>query len=57
MGKLSVPVAAHITCVAESRAVTEASIEQFRSLGVERFVALRGDAAADRMAPSGFPTP
>ncbi len=55
MGKLSVPVAAHITCVAESRAVTEASIEQFRSLGVERFVALRGDAAADRMAPSGFP--
>ncbi len=55
MDRLCVPVAAHITCVAESRAVTEASIEQFRSLGVERFVALRGDAAADRMAPSGFP--
>lgn len=55
MTRLSVPVAAHITCIAESRAVTEATVAQFRSLGVERFVALRGDAAADLMAPGGFP--
>jgi len=55
MSRLSVPVAAHITCIAESRAVTEATIAQFRSLGVERFVALRGDAPAEQMAPGGFP--
>lgn len=55
MTRLSVPVAAHITCIAESRAVTEATIGQFGSLGVERFVALRGDAPAEQMAPGGFP--
>ncbi len=55
MVRLAVPVAAHITSVAESRTVTEATIEQFLAMGVRRFVALRGDAPADAVAPGGFP--
>ena len=55
MDRLACPVAAHITSVAESRAVTEATIEQFQAMGVTRFVALRGDAPGDAVAQSGFP--
>ncbi len=55
MDRLASPVAAHITSVAESRAVTEATIDRFLAMGVTRFVALRGDAPGDAMAPSGFP--
>jgi methylenetetrahydrofolate reductase (NADPH) len=51
---LASPVAAHITCVAESRAVTEATIARFLALGIKRFVALRGDAPAEALSTSGF---
>ena len=36
-------VAAHITCAGESQAEIGARIRAFRALGVDRFVALRGD--------------
>lgn len=52
-------VAAHITCAGASRDEVGAQIAEFRALGVERFVALRGDPAggpAERYLPhpAGF---
>jgi len=38
-----VEAAAHITCVDATRAEVDACIRQFASLGINRFVALRGD--------------
>lgn len=38
-----VPVAAHLTCVGQSRAEVEATIARYGDLGVHHIVALRGD--------------
>ncbi len=35
--------AAHVTCVASTRAQTDAVIDEFAAMGINRFVALRGD--------------
>lgn len=53
------PTAAHLTCVGASRAELARTIDAFRGLGIERFVALRGDAPAGagtpyRAHPEGF---
>jgi methylenetetrahydrofolate reductase (NADPH) len=45
------PTAAHLTCVGASRTSLEQTIDSFRALGIERFVALRGDP------PGGVGTP
>ena len=45
------PTAAHLTCVGASRASLEQTIDSFRTIGIERFVALRGDP------PGGVGTP
>jgi methylenetetrahydrofolate reductase (NADPH) len=39
-----VPVAAHLTCVGASCQALDSVIDDFRSVGVERFVVLRGDS-------------
>lgn len=54
-----VPVVAHLTCVGASCQELDGVIDDFRSLGVERFVVLRGDSpdgvgAAYRPHPDGF---
>ena len=52
-------IAAHLTCAGASREVVKAAISAFRSIGIDRFVALRGDppgglGQAYRPHPSGF---
>ena len=51
-------VAGHLTCVGATRAQTLAVAERYRSMGVKRIVALRGDppkgAGAFRPHPDGF---
>jgi len=54
-----VPVAAHLTCVGQSRADVEATIARYAQLGVHHIVALRGDPpegidAAYVAHPDGF---
>ncbi len=54
-----VPVAAHLTCVDASCRALDRVIDDFRRLGVERFVVLRGDSpdgigAAYRPHPYGY---
>lgn len=51
--------AAHLTCVDADRATVDRVIEDFRAMGVTRFVALRGDPAAGvgaayRPHPNGY---
>ena len=55
----SVPVVAHLTCVDASCQELAGVIDDFRSVGVERFVVLRGDSpdgigATYRPHPDGF---
>lgn len=55
----ALPTAAHLTCVGASRADLERTIDAFRGIGIERFVALRGDAPGGagtpyRAHPEGF---
>jgi methylenetetrahydrofolate reductase (NADPH) len=55
----SVPVAAHLTCVGQSRAEVEATVGRYAELGVHYIVALRGDPpegidAAYTPHPDGF---
>jgi methylenetetrahydrofolate reductase (NADPH) len=55
----SVPLAAHLTCVDASCRALDGVIDDFRSVGVERFVVLRGDSpegvgAAYRPHPYGY---
>ena len=45
------PTAAHLTCVGASRTSLEKTIDSFRAIGIDRFVALRGDP------PGGVGTP
>lgn len=45
------PVAAHLTCVGQSRADVDGVIDRFRSLGVDHVVALRGDPPEGVGAP------
>lgn len=47
-------VAAHLTCVATPRPETDRIIDAFRALGVERFVALRGDVPEAGPAEGGY---
>jgi methylenetetrahydrofolate reductase (NADPH) len=52
-------VAAHLTCAGASRETVRAAIGAFRSIGIDRFVALRGDPPGGlgqpyRPHPSGF---
>jgi methylenetetrahydrofolate reductase (NADPH) len=42
----NIPAAAHLTCVGATKEEVDAVIRDFQSLGIERFVALRGDPAA-----------
>jgi methylenetetrahydrofolate reductase (NADPH) len=46
--------AAHVTCVACRRQVTDRVIDGFLSMGVERFVALRGDVPEQGPAHDGY---
>lgn len=46
-----VPVAAHLTCVGQSRAEVEATIARYADLGVHHIVALRGDPPEGIDAP------
>lgn len=46
--------AAHVTCCACSRRETEAVLDRFQAMGVERFVALRGDVPGTGPAPDGY---
>jgi methylenetetrahydrofolate reductase (NADPH) len=46
--------AAHVTCVACRRKETDRVIDGFVSMGVERFVALRGDVPARGAAQAGY---
>lgn len=46
--------AAHLTCVATPRQETDRVIDAFRDLGVERFVALRGDVPEAGPAEDGY---
>jgi len=55
----SVPLAAHLTCVGASCQALDDVIDDFRNVGVERFVVLRGDSpdcvgAAYRPHPDGY---
>jgi methylenetetrahydrofolate reductase (NADPH) len=55
----AVPLAAHLTCVGASCQALDEVIDDFRGLGVERFVVLRGDSpdgvdAAYRPHPHGY---
>ncbi|MBN9251982.1 MAG: methylenetetrahydrofolate reductase, partial [Mesorhizobium sp.] len=46
LGETSLSPAAHLTCIDGSREEADNVIRQFASLGITRFVALRGDPAA-----------
>ena len=46
-----VPVAAHLTCVGQTRAEVEATIARYAELGVHHIVALRGDPPGGPDAP------
>jgi methylenetetrahydrofolate reductase (NADPH) len=59
MMQRSLPTAAHVTCAGASRASLGETIAKLRAMGVERFVALRGDppggfAGQYRPHPAGF---
>jgi methylenetetrahydrofolate reductase (NADPH) len=45
LGETGLEAAAHLTCVDASREDADAVIDEFRAMGVSRFVALRGDPA------------
>jgi methylenetetrahydrofolate reductase (NADPH) len=54
-----IPAAAHLTCVGATREEVDAVIREFQAIGIERFVALRGDPAsgvgsAYRPHPGGY---
>jgi methylenetetrahydrofolate reductase (NADPH) len=51
MQRHGLAVAAHMTCAGASRGEVGAMVRAFRSLGVERFVALRGDAPGGPAEP------
>jgi methylenetetrahydrofolate reductase (NADPH) len=42
----NIPAAAHLTCVGATKEEVDAVIREFNSLGIQRFVALRGDPAS-----------
>jgi methylenetetrahydrofolate reductase (NADPH) len=54
-----IPAAAHLTCVGATREEVDAVIREFQGIGIERFVALRGDPASGvgavyRPHPGGY---
>ena len=54
-----IPAAAHLTCVGATREEVDAVIGEFQGIGIERFVALRGDPASGvggvyRPHPGGY---
>jgi len=49
--ELAVETAAHLTCVAHTRAEIDAVLERVRAFGIENIVALRGDAPKDQPLP------
>jgi methylenetetrahydrofolate reductase (NADPH) len=51
MQRQGLTVAAHMTCAGASRDEVLATVGAFRALGVERFVALRGDSSAGLGSP------
>ncbi|MGI9316878.1 MAG: methylenetetrahydrofolate reductase [NAD(P)H] [bacterium] len=54
--RVSVPVAAHLTCINKSKQQVEKEVLDYLNLGVNQIVALRGDLPADGIspAPSGY---
>lgn len=44
---LSIPSLAHLTCVANSKEDIQSQLEQYRDLGIENILALRGDKPKD----------
>jgi methylenetetrahydrofolate reductase (NADPH) len=59
MREAGLPTAAHLTCAGASRDAVRAAIAAFRSAGIDRFVALRGDPPGGlsepyRPHPAGF---
>lgn len=49
--ELDLETAAHLTCIAHSRAEVEAILDRVQALGIENIVALRGDQPKDMQAP------
>jgi methylenetetrahydrofolate reductase (NADPH) len=54
-----IPAAAHLTCVGASREEVDTVIREYQGIGIERFVALRGDPASGvgtiyRPYPGGY---
>ncbi len=54
-----IPAAAHLTCVGATREEVDAVVREYQALGIERFVALRGDPASGvgsvyRPHPGGY---
>lgn len=47
-----VELAAHLTCVGQSEAETDAAIDTYRQKGLRRIVALRGDASDKTLIPA-----
>ena len=54
-----IPAAAHLTCVGATRAEVDAVVREYQEIGIDRFVALRGDPASGvgdvyRPHPGGY---
>mgnify|MGYP001619571560 CR=1 FL=1 len=49
--EIGLETAAHLTCIAHTRAEVEAILDRVQALGIENIVALRGDQPKDRPAP------
>lgn len=49
--ELGLETAAHLTCIAHTRAEVDAILDRVKALGIENIVALRGDAPKDRPVP------
>lgn len=46
LNETGIPAAAHLTCVGATREEIDAVIREYQTLGIDRFVALRGDPAS-----------
>ncbi len=47
LNSMSVPSLAHLTCVANSKEVIDARLEEYKELGIKNILALRGDKPRD----------
>ncbi|MBI5201259.1 MAG: methylenetetrahydrofolate reductase [NAD(P)H] [Elusimicrobia bacterium] len=49
--ELGLETAAHLTCIAHTKAEVDAILDRLKTLGLENIVALRGDVPKDRVVP------